>query len=62
MRGLSKIKKRDAETPMPQREPRKAANHLQNSEDGSVRRTDSPKGFTGKGYPILTRTNFKGKR
>jgi len=35
MRGLSKIKKRDAEERKRQPEHRKAANHLHNSEHGS---------------------------
>jgi len=34
-RGLSKVKKRDAEKCKRQRKPRKAANHLHNSENGS---------------------------
>jgi len=35
MRGLSKMKKRDLEKGKRQPEPRKAANHLHNSEHGS---------------------------
>jgi len=35
MRGLSKMKKRDAEKRKPQRQRRKAANHLYNSEHRS---------------------------
>jgi len=35
MRGLSQMKKRDAEKRKRQRERRKAANHLHNSEHGS---------------------------
>jgi len=35
MRGLSKMKKRDAEKGKRRRERRKAANHLHNSEHGS---------------------------
>jgi len=41
-RGLSKMKKRDAEKRKRQRERRKAANHLHNSEHGSADIANSP--------------------
>jgi len=34
----------------------------QEPEGYSARRTDSPSGFTGQGYPTLTPTNFEGQR